>query len=190
MKKAFSMFLAFLLLSIFGYLIFLTISWFARSFAEIDPTIGAAIIAGATTVISSAYITSLNARKAKDRAAFEAHRERKAEVYDNFMNMVMKVLKNAKSKSSDGTVIPENDLEEFFHKFTSKVLIYGGPGVVKAFSDWRVVDPQDKMKPLVLIDKLFREMRKDLGESNKGIDNNELIGLFIIGGKSELEETS
>jgi len=37
-----------------------------------------------------------------------------------------------------------------------------------------------------LIDKLFREIRTDLGESNKGIEVNELLGLYIIGGKSEL----
>ena len=39
---------------------------------------------------------------------------------------------------------------------------------------------------MLLIDKLFREMRTDLGESNKGIATNELMGLYIIGGKSEI----
>jgi hypothetical protein len=29
-------------------------------------------------------------------------------------------------------------------------------------------------------------MRADLGESNKGINQNDLLGLFVIGGTSEI----
>ncbi len=83
--------------------------------------------------------------------------------------------------------MPDN-VEEFFYDFTSKITVYGGPGVVKAYSQWRSASENGKneINNLFMIDNLFREMRKDLGESNKGILKNELLGLFIIGGRSQL----
>ncbi len=60
--------------------------------------------------------------------------------------------------------------------------------MVKAFANWRTASTNDESgtSGLLLIDKLFREMRTDLGESNKGIEENKLLGLYIIGGKPEL----
>ena len=186
MKKTLSIVFGLLVLTGSGYVGYLIITWLAKSFSHINPSLGAAIIAGATTIISSVYIASLNARKAKERAAFEAHREKKAEVYNEFLDMVVELMQNTKKGKQDDEILPDN-IEEFFYKFTSKILIYGGPGVVKAFSNWRAVAVEENPgKGLLLIDKLFREMRADLGESNKGIEDNELLGLFIIGGKSEI----
>ncbi|WP_092065577.1 hypothetical protein [Desulfonauticus submarinus] len=186
MKKTISTVFGFILLAGLGYGGYLLIICLAKSFTRINPSVGAAIIAGATTIISSVYIASLNARKAKERVAFEAHREKKAEVYNEFLDMVIELMRNTKEGKRGDDILPEN-IEEFFYKFTSKILIYGGPGVVKAFSNWRsAAADEDPIKGLLLIDKLFMEMRADLGESNKGIKKNELLGLFIIGGKSEI----
>jgi len=186
MRKAVSTLFGIMLLAGVGYGGCLLITWLAKSFSDINPNLGAAIIAGATTIISSVYIASLNARKAKERAVFEAHREKKAEVYNEFLDMVVELMRNTKKGKEGNDILPEN-IEEFFYNFTSKILIYGGPGVVKAFSNWRAkAVEQDTVKGLLLIDKLFRQMRSDLGESNKGIEENELLGLFIIGGKSEI----
>ena len=68
MKKTLHTIIGFLLIAALGYSLYLLILWCAKSFKHVDPTVGAAIIAGAATVISSVYIASLNARKAKERA--------------------------------------------------------------------------------------------------------------------------
>lgn len=98
MKKTIPIILGILLIGVLGYVAYLLISWFAKSFININPNLGAAIIAGAATVISSVYIASLNARKAKERAAFEAHRERKAGVYNNFMDMFIDLMRKTKEQ--------------------------------------------------------------------------------------------
>lgn len=188
MNKSITTIFGFVILGALGYGVYLTLSWLAASFAKINPNVGAAIIASATTVISSVYIASLNARKAKERSAFEAHREKKADVYNEFMKIVVQLMKNTKAGKEGDDILPKN-IEEFFYEFTSKIMVYGGTGVVKAYSKWRAAAFENNgSKVLSLIDGLFREMRSDLGESNKGIEKNELFGLFIIGGKAQISE--
>ncbi len=187
MNEKLSLALGFFLIGIAGYFAYEMISWLASSLKDVNPSVGAALIAGSATVISSVFIASYNSRKARERVAFEAHREKKAEVYNEFMGMVIELMKNTKEGKEGDDLLPDN-IEEFFYNFTAKVTVYGGPGVVKAFANWRSVSANDDsgVSGLLLIDKLFREMRADLGESNKGLAANELLGLYIIGGKSEI----
>jgi len=187
MNEKLSLAFGFLLLGIAGYFAYEVFSWLASSLKDVNPSVGAALIAGTATVISSVFIASYNSRKARERVAFEAHRERKAEIYNEFMGMVIELMRNTKEGKEGDDLLPEN-IEEFFCNFTAKITVYGGPGVVKAYANWRSASAKDDsgVNGLLLIDKLFREMRADLGESNKGIAANELLGLYIIGGKSEI----
>ena len=187
MNQKLSIFIALLIIAFTGYWLFQLIDWLSNAIKDVNPSVGAALIAGAATVISSVYIASYNSRKAKERVAFEAHREKKSEVYSEFMDMVIQLMRNTKEGKKGDDVLPDN-IEEFFYNFTAKITVYGGPGVVKAFAEWRSASSQNDSgtKAMLLIDKLFREMRADLGESNKGIATNELMGLYIIGGKSEI----
>ena len=185
MKKHLDTALGFILLGGIGYLLFIVIRWLAKSISNIDPGVGVALVTAATTIISSVYIASVNARKAKERMAFEAHRGKKAEIYNEFMGVILEIVENNPQKNSTQFA---NKLTKFFPKFTAKLLIYGGPEVVKIYSKWRETAPEDSEKGLLIIDEIFRAMRTDLGESNKGLDKNELLGLFIIGGKKEIDK--
>ncbi|HBR55883.1 MAG TPA: hypothetical protein DEA22_00150 [Blastocatellia bacterium] len=179
--------LGFVLLGVLVYAGYLILPWLASSIKDVNPSVGVALITGAGTVISSVFIASYNSRKAKERVAFEAHREKKAEVYNEFMGVVIELMRNAKMRK-EGEDLPPKNVEAFFYKFTAKVTVYGSPGVVKAYANWRSSSVSDDagVMMLSLIDKLFREMRADLGESNKGIAANELIGLYVTGGKSQI----
>lgn len=187
MKKLLSFLLGILFIGISGYFLYEIITWLASTFKNVNPSVGAAIIASTATIISSVFIASYNSRKGKERVAFEAHREKKAEVYNEFMSMVVELMRNTNEGKEGDDILPEN-IEEFFYNFTAKVTVYGGPGVVKAYAKWRSKAANDDggVSSLLLIDNLFREMRADLGESNKGIEANELLGLYIVGGKSEI----
>lgn len=181
----------FILLALIGYFTYEILSWLRESIKDVNPSVGAALIAGTATVISSVFIASYNSRKAKEKSAFDAHREKKAETYNEFMEVVIQLMRNTKEGKKGEEVLPEN-IEEFLYRFTSKIMVYGGPGVVKAYSNWRSASASgdNSTSSILFIDSLFREMRSDLGESNKGIDVNELLGLLIIGGKEELTEMS
>ncbi|MEM6506654.1 MAG: hypothetical protein AAF711_14555 [Planctomycetota bacterium] len=174
-------------LALCGYMGFVAVKWLTNALSEIRPELGVALIAASATIVSSVYIASFNARRAKEVAAYEAHRARKASSYDNFMKQVVQIMRNTKAGKSGQSILPK-DIEDFFFEFNAEITVYGGPGAVKAYSNWRNASSKgEDHDQLQLINKLFQEMRKDLGESNKGIANNELIGLFIAGGKSTLE---
>ena len=186
MNEKLSLVLGFVAIALIGYASYEIILKVIDSMKDINATVGVALIAGTTTIVSSVYIASYNSRKAKEKVAFEAHREKKAEIYNDFLEIITQIMKNTKLGKEGDDVLPEN-LEEFFYKFTAKITVYGGAGVVKAYSNWRSASFR-KENSLASIDKLFREMRKDLGESNKGIQLNDLVGLYIVGGTEELEK--
>ena len=74
---------ALILLAVAGYAIYELSVWTASLLERVNPSVGAALIAAAATVVSSVFIASYNSRKAREKVAFEAHREKKAEVYND-----------------------------------------------------------------------------------------------------------
>lgn len=188
MKDLFLSIIGLAFIAIGCYMAYLFLLWLVTFLQNTNPTIGTGIIAGSVTIISSVWIASYNARKAKERAAFEAHKEYKLQLYLDFMNQITGLLKKNKSQGSKGEVLPK-DLEGFFFNFTSKIMVYGGPAVIKAYGNWRLSsNTQDPQKSLLLMDRLFMEIRLDIGESNREIGPNELLGLLILGGKPELDK--
>ena len=169
------------------YGLYLLLKWVTGFVGDFNPTILAAIIVGCLTIVGSAFVASYNARRAQERIAQEANLGRKAGVYEEFMEFLVDLLKSSK----DTEDIASKDYEEFFFKFASKVTIYGGPNVVKAFAEWRESGDEGqggRQKQLMLVEKFIREMRTDLGESNKGLADNEFLGLFVVGGKAKITE--
>ena len=124
MKQKISTALGFVLLSAVGYLGYRVIAWLVAVLPHVDPTVGAALVAGGTTVISSVFIASFNSRKAREKVAFEPHRERKAEIYNEFMEMIVQIMRNTKEGKEGNDVLPD-DVADFFYRFTSKVTVYG-----------------------------------------------------------------
>ncbi len=133
----------------------------------------AAIIAAVASVLAVIY----SQKKNKEREISEAHRPQKIEIYQKFMNDL--VLKTLKPNKGDKPNISENDLEEFFYKFTSEIIVWGSPGVIKAFEKFRRHSNPKQTQILLVVDEILREIRIDLGNSNKGLKNGDLIRLFI-----------
>ena len=140
------------------------------------------IIVVAGTVLGSVWVATYNNRKASERVAQEANRAKKVEAYRTFMNVLLKAMGAVK-----GGQDPNPVLAEAFQTFTSDVVVYGNPEVVMAFESWRESTSDPKLA-LLRIDTLLRAIRSDLGESNKGIPIGALLGLFIVGGRRELQK--
>jgi len=158
------------------------------SLQSVDYKIIIGIVGVMATIISSVWIASYNARKAKEKVVYEAHREKKAEIYNGFMDtMITQLVKNMNDGKSGDELLPDN-LLEFLYKFTAQVIIYGSPDVINAFDKFKNLPENNSPIILSIIDDLFREMRKDLGESNKNIEANTLMGLYIIGGKDAISK--
>ena len=98
----------------------------------------------------------------------------------------MDVIKTMVKSKGDVKSLQQRQIISAFEEFTATVVIYGGPEVVLAFGKWRqnADNPQAAVR---LIDGILRAIRSDLGESNEGIAEQELFGLFVVGGRAALE---
>ena len=165
---------------------FVLITWLTKQAANIEPTVMAALITGAVTILSSVVISTYNAGRAQERAAEEANWGRKAEVYNEFILSLTRMMKS--SEKNNG--IDQEETAEFIAQFATQLMVYGGPDVIKAFGEWRTEgETASEARPQILlsVDKLLLAMREDLRVRNRGIEENELLGLIIIGGKPELD---
>lgn len=187
MREKLHVLLGLILIGLFIWMAYVAIIFVFSTFQELDPKIILGIIGVVATIVSSVWIASYNARKAKEKIVYEAHREKKAKIYNDFMdNMVIKVMQNMRENKDGDDVLP-NNLESFFDDFTAKLIIYGGSDVINAYTNFRNSSNDDNsIESLENMDLMFRAMRKDLGESNKNIGKNSLMSLYIIGGKEEI----
>ena len=97
------------------------------------------------------------------------------------MDLLIKVFKSVRSGP-----IPVNELTKLMLPIVGTAIIYGSPTVISAMGEWR--ERQDPQGALMKIDRVLWAIRTDLGESNKGIEPLDLLGLFITGGRPALEK--
>jgi len=151
-----------------------------KIFFKADPNVQAAIIAAMASVI----LALINTRLVQRRAVFEAHKETKAKIYEEFMSKLTSLFGKKGLKAGE-----EKDLQEFMTEFSSRIIIYGSPEVIKAFNEWResAADP-NKENILRKTGQLLLAMRADLGESIAGLNELDIFSLYVIGGKSALRQ--
>ena len=161
------------------------IRWATSQTAKADPTIIAALITGAGTVLGSVSIASYNARRAQERAAEAGNRGKKIEIYNSF---AMSLMEARNSQAAREGKLHEADLE-FVDEFVSQITIHGGPAVIKAYDALRRsgqgASIQAGREVYGRLGNLLLAMRAELGISNKGLTTNELLGPFIAGGEHE-----
>lgn len=104
----------------------------------------------------------------------EIARERRV-IYQQYVNLVIGIFANTKTKKNDNQDKIVNDLFEFYKKY----ILYASPDVIKVFSDYfQFIYHQDTnvnfdtRTHLLHITKIMAEMRRDLGLNNKGLGKN------------------
>lgn len=161
--------------------IWLVLLWLSDLTSSVAPSIIAASIAGLVSVLT---VVLAKIWEAKYRVRHEL-RLKKSEVYEGFADFMM-------SKVFLGTDEDKENIEEnisaFFKEYQSKLLIWGGENVIKAFVAWRTFGStfeltpskyEDVKKMFKSFDDIFRSIRKDLGHSNKGIKELDFMRLFV-----------
>jgi len=158
----------------------LSVWWFIHTFLLANPNVQSAIIAGVASLLIALY----NTKKMRQQAAFEAHKEIKAKIYDDFISKMVSLFQpDTRERHS------ENALLEFMANFSSKIMMYGSPQVLQSFISWREsANEKDVRKMLEKTGALILAMRADLGESNAGLDPLDLLAPLIKGGRAALEQ--
>jgi hypothetical protein len=142
-----------------------------------DPTIGAAIVAAVGTILVGVGGGLVTQYQVKKRQAEESHREEKLKLYISFVeaaaNQAASSNENLKFKA-----MTQDKLVKFMFDFKTKCLVRGSPSVIRALQQFESATSDDR-DVLIAIDKVYREMRKDIGLSNWGLRRGELVATYL-----------
>lgn len=123
------------------------------------------------------YRAMLKSKQAEKQKEIEQElRKQKAPIYEEFSELLFKVLKTSKS----GEEVPQEELLEFIFKFNQKLLVWGGNNVIKEWSNFRVnTQSDDKYAVLFSVEDMLLAIREDMGHSNAKLKRGELLSVFI-----------
>lgn len=114
-----------------GYGAWLLLREFYSAIAAASPEVTAAVIGAMATVMVGLSAVLISQSHERRRAAEEAHRLKKIEIYQGFINMVSQLIGASNENLSLKEPSPE-DLVQFAFKFKSDLLLWGSPKVIKA----------------------------------------------------------
>ncbi len=81
---------------------------------------------------------------------------------------------------SEDALIKDTELETFFHDFTTDLVLWGSPGVIRAYAKFREASQEaSPLNSVVVMDDVIRAMRKDLGHSDWLLQRGEVIKTFL-----------
>ena len=155
--------------------------WFATkylflSFKELDSDVASAIVAASAAGFVSVLTIVYSQRRVKEREIAEVHRPHKVKVYGSFMEMTFKALRTVQS-SPNRSISPK--MVDAMRDFKRDLLIWGSPNVITAYLGWEAQATEKAEKGIVAWDHLLREFRKDLGNSNWGLAEGDLIKVIL-----------
>ena len=173
LKQWFLIGLGFVLFAAIGYFLFKAVEVSFTFLQSVNPTVGAAIVAAVATVMVGIYTQYLLKKRQMD----DAHREKKIQIYEEFMKMAAAHLaqenENLKQKK-----IPQEKVVEFLFRFKTDLILRGSSQVIKAMAKFESVSSEGG-DVLGAVDEIYRAMRKDVGLSNFGLKHKELVGVYL-----------
>lgn len=169
--------LGFIFVAVALYLAWLVLSFFQNILSAANPT-NAAIIIGTMITVSVTFISAiLTQRQIRLREIEEAHREKKVEIYQNFIQTIASMTGGQNEQVSIEAPTEQELIDKLF-KYKYDILLWGSPKVIKLQLEWDQVQSKDG-DVFTIVDNLYKAIREDIGLSNSGLNNLELIKLFL-----------
>jgi len=172
-KASLQMGAGFVTLAIVGYLLIKTVELSFVFLQSLNAAVGAAIVAAVTTIMVG-IVTQYQLKK---RQLDDAHREKKIQIYEEFMKVAASYLAQQNENLKQEQMLQER-IVEFFFRFKTDLVLRGSAGVIKAMAKFESVS-SDGGDVLGAIDEIYRAMRKDVGLSNFGLRHRELVAVYL-----------
>ena len=174
-RPAFQLVLGFLLIGGIGWLLFWVVQTFAGYVSTIPKELGAPIIAAVATVLVATLTVVVGKYFERKRELDALYREKKTEVYDEFLKKFFDVYFSAGENTGDHDLVP------FFRDFSRKLVLWAGPGVIEAFVAWKdhLAKGTPDAKSIFLTEDFLLAVRRDLRHTNKGIRRGLFARMFL-----------
>lgn len=158
--------------------------WFSarevvRFVGSLESELTASIVAAAGAVLVGLATVIYNQRQIKEREIAESHRPQKVEVYGRYMEMMFDLLKRTKEGQTASKEQMPEALVDKMYEFRRDVILWGSPGVIRAYLDWEKIASEDPTTGFLAWDKMLREFRKDLGNSNWLLKDGQLMSVIL-----------
>ena len=142
-------------------------------FASLNSDLAVGLLTASTTVIV-ATITLVVGKYFERVKEAETHlRAKKIAMYDGFLKKLFDLFHNEGRAESE-------DLVPFLQEWQRKLVVWGGPGVLKSFIAWKESLSEDPNAQSVFkMGEFFMAMRKDIGLSNRGIEAGHFSHLIL-----------
>lgn len=150
------------------------------AFSQVNPTVGAGVVAATATVIVS-VISVLFAKRLEQRSLLlKEHRDRKTPIYEEIVSLIFSM---AFSEKTGREPLSEKELIEKMAWITEHLVVWGSDELLLSWSNFRSFSIRHAGSPgpqiLFEVEKLLLSIRKDLGHENKGVSRGKILALFV-----------
>ena len=173
-KKSASILLALAVVGASIWGIYWIISSIWDALVSVDTKLAVGIVAAFTTVLGATLTVTIG-KYFERKQAVEAHfRERKVEIYDEFLGEFFKLFESQNNMDDSRFV-------SFFQEWNRKVTVWGGSEVLRSYIKWmgHLKNGEPNAESMFLMGDFVLAVRKDLGLSNKGIDRKTFASLIL-----------
>jgi hypothetical protein len=178
LKHAGRLALGLALLAGMGYGLYVFARWSIELFSQINPTVGAGMLAATSALIVS-VLSLLIAKHLEQKASIaKEQRDKKAPTYEELLEFLFLLIHG--EKLSRGALTEQEQLERM-SRFNQKVIVWGSDDVIAQFAEFRQMSFAG-VKPILIavaLEKLLLAIRRDLGHKNKGLGPGSLLRTFL-----------
>jgi hypothetical protein len=149
-------------------------TWIIIKAVNAEPAVAGSIIASIATAAGAVGAVAYQQSRVEREKIRERHRERMEPIYEEFVD-------RAAARFAAGDRPMSTDEVSFFAEFNRKnLLLRADPAVIQAFNAWVATAPSEANPngPALAYERLLAAIREDLGHSDCGLRQKDLLRLF------------
>jgi hypothetical protein len=177
-KPQYSLVVALAVVALLGFGVYYSVVAVIDKLNTVNSDLGKALVTGAVA-FAVGVVTLVIGKIGEQRVKIQQEvREKKIPVYEKQIETFFAVMLAQKTGAA---AVSKEKLQKAFMAFTEKLIVWGSPEVINAWSAFRLHDWQNT-KPeegFLKLEEFLRAIRTDLGSSNSGLPVGELMRLFV-----------
>jgi hypothetical protein len=147
--------------------------------ANTPATIAASVIAASATILVAVFGTLASKHLERKQEIEKEHRERKLQVYQQFMDYQFAAMQGRRKKLSEEK---KKEFDRAYHDtFPQALISWGSEDIIRKYADWVKWDEPEADVDILELEKILLAMRRDLGYTNKGLRKGDLLRTFLTG---------
>jgi hypothetical protein len=145
--------------------------------------VSSAVIAAAATILVAVFGALTSRQRELEREIQQAQREQKIEIYQEFLDYWFKAMQGSRDKMS-GAAKKEFD-EQYYAAVPKQLVTWASEPVLKQVADFMDQEAPKAKRDLLALEEIVVTIRSDLGYSNEGLQQGDLLRVFNLQGVDE-----